>query len=321
VTGATDEQDAYAPAQPRAVPWTRAASWVYAQPYLLLTVTMTMWAGNTVLARYITGDVPPMGLNLFRWVLASAIILPFGWRHLRRDWPAMARRWPVMLVLAATGVAGFNALNYYGLQYTTALNGVLLHSSTPLMIALTAFLLFSDRLTLVQAIGIAVSFCGVLVIISQGDAETLLGVRFNQGDLWIMAGLGCNAIFASCLRLRPAVHWLSYLTATSLIGMALMVVPAGLEAAAGTSLRLDLETVLTLIYVAVGASLVAHICFNRGVELVGSNRAGAFFHVHPVIGAAMAIGLLGEEPRLYHLVGFVLTITGVALVAHQPGRK
>ena len=295
----------------------RAFTWVYAQPYLLLTTTMTMWAGNTVLARYVTGDVPPMGLNLFRWVLAFAIILPFGWRHLRHDWPAMLRHWPAMLILAATGVAGFNALNYYGLQYTTALNGVLLHSSTPLMIALTAFLLFRDRLTPLQAVGILISLAGVLVIIARGDIDTLLGVRFNQGDLWIMAGLGCNAIFASCLRLRPDVHWLSYLTATAFIGMVMMIIPGAIEMAGGRMTEFNRTTVLSLLYVAVGASLLAHVCFNRGVELIGSNRAGAFFHVHPAIGAAMAIGLLGEEPRAYHLVGFALTMTGVSLAARR----
>lgn len=292
-------------------------AWVYAQPYLLLTTTMTMWASNTVLARYVTGDVPPMGLNLFRWVLAFVIILPFGWPHVKRDWPQMLRRWPAMLILAATGVAGFNAFNYYGLQYTTALNGVLLHSSTPLLIALTAFMLFRDRLRPLQAVGIAVSFCGVLVIISRGSTETLTGVSFNQGDLWIMAGLGCNAIFASCLRLRPQTHWVSYLTATSFLGMVLMIIPAGVEMAGGRMLSFNLETVLTLLFVAIGSSLIAHICFNRGVELIGSNRAGAFFHVHPVIGAVMAIGLLGEELRLYHLAGFALTMTGVTLAARR----
>jgi drug/metabolite transporter (DMT)-like permease len=281
-------------------------------------MTMTMWAGNTVLARYVTGDVPPLGLTLFRWILASAIILPFGWAHLKRDWPDMVQHWKAMLVLAATGVVGFNALNYYGLQYTTALNGVLLHSSTPLMIALMAFLLFRDRLGLLQAIGIATSFCGVLVIISRGELGVLFTVSFNQGDLWIMAGLFCNAIFASCLRLRPQVHWLGYLTATSLLGVILTLPLAIGEMAMGIWLEFNTTTVVTLIYVAVGASLVAHLCFNRGVELIGSNRAGAFFHVHPVIGAVMAIGLLGEELRFYHLVGFALTMTGVALAARKP---
>ena len=66
-----------------------------------------------------------------------------------------------------------------------------------------------------------------------------------------------------------------------------------------------------LAYVVIFPSLIAYIFFNRGVELIGANRAGPFFHLIPVFGSAIAIAFLGERPQLYHGIGYLLIITGI----------
>ena len=58
-------------------------------------------------------------------------------------------------------------------------------------------------------------------------------------------------------------------------------------------------------------STLAYLCFNRGVQLIGANRAAPFFHLIPVFGSAMAIFFLGEQPHLFHLFGYALVLTGV----------
>ena len=79
----------------------------------------------------------------------------------------------LMTVLALTGFSAYNTMAYYGLQYTTAINGLLLQSIGPLFVALWTFALFRDRLTLRQAAGICVSLTGVLVIICHGSLAVL----------------------------------------------------------------------------------------------------------------------------------------------------
>ena len=137
----------------------RSGGWLFDQPYLLLALTSLFWAGNTILGRFIVGHVPPMTLAFIRWTGATVILLPFAMRHLARDWPVIRQHAGLMTLLALTGFSVYNTLSYYGLQYTTAINGLLLQSVAPLFVAMWTFALFGERLTLRQACGICVSQC------------------------------------------------------------------------------------------------------------------------------------------------------------------
>jgi drug/metabolite transporter (DMT)-like permease len=110
--------------------------WLNNQPYLLLSLTSLFWAGNIVLARYVAGHVPPMTLSCVRWVGVFFVLLPFAWPHLKTDWPVLRRRLPLLVALSATGFALNNALSYWALQYTQALNALMIQSSGPLFVAL-----------------------------------------------------------------------------------------------------------------------------------------------------------------------------------------
>src|SRR4029077_14297355 len=120
----------------------------------------------------------PMTLSCVRWIGAFLMLWPFAKEHLKRDWPALRARLPLMLMLSATGFAFNNALSYWALQYTQALNALLIQSSGPLFVALWALALFRGGLTRAQLAGIAISLTGVLTIILRGDLGTLAGIRF-----------------------------------------------------------------------------------------------------------------------------------------------
>src|SRR6266581_6475075 len=114
------------PASPPSAPG--PARWLNNQPYLLLSLTSLFWAGNIVLARFVAGHVPPMTLSCVRWIGAFILLWPFAKEHLRRDWPVLRANLPLMLLLSATGFAFNNAASYLALQYTEALNALLIQS-------------------------------------------------------------------------------------------------------------------------------------------------------------------------------------------------
>jgi len=70
-------------------------------------------------------------------------------------------------------------------------------------------------------------------------------------------------------------------------------------------------------YVAIFPSIVSYLCFNRGVELVGANRAGMFIHLLPVFGSVMAIVFLGEALQWYHAGGIVLIASGIFMATRR----
>ena len=93
------------------------------------------------------------------------------------------------------------------------------------------------------------------------------------------------------------------------------------EFSTGAMLKFDSLTLATLAYVLIFPSTLAYLFFNRGIALIGPNRAAPFFHLVPVFGSAMAILLLGEQPRLFHLVGYALVLAGVVIASRQGSAK
>src|SRR5690242_18334931 len=102
---------------------------LFDRPYLLLSLTSLFWAINIVLGRSIAGQLPPAILSQIRWSGAGLIVLPFAWPHLKRDWPAIRGSLGLMLLLSLTGITIYNTLAYHGLEYTEAINGLLMQSS------------------------------------------------------------------------------------------------------------------------------------------------------------------------------------------------
>jgi drug/metabolite transporter (DMT)-like permease len=287
------------------------------RPYLLLALTSLFWAGNTIIGRAAIDLVAPGTLTFFRWSLAFVVVLPIALPHLRRDWPAIRRDLVVIALLALIGGSGYNVIAYLALHYTQAINSLLLQSVAPLFVALWSFVLFRERLTLVQAGGIAISMTGALVIICRGDIGVLTRFAFNIGDVMILVALVFYALYTALVRVRPAMHPLSFLAAT--IGAsAVMVVPlVGWELATGHAPVLEARTFAAFAYVAIFPSVLAYFCLNRGIELIGANRAAPFIHLMPVFGSVLAILFLGERPQLFHAAGYALVLGGVALAARR----
>ncbi len=295
--------------------------WLNNQPYLLLSLTSLFWAGNIVLARYVAGHVPPMTLSCVRWVGVFFVLLPFAWPHLKADWPALRRRLPLLVVLSATGFALNNALSYWALQYTQALNALMIQSSGPLFVALWSLLLFGVRLTVAQFAGIALSLAGVFTILLHGDLAALANIEFNRGDLMFASAVLAFGLYSALMPRRPVTHPLSLIMFTTGCGSLLLLPFSIWELSSGTTLQFDALTLATLVYVVIFPSTLAYLFFNRGIALIGPNRAAPFLHLVPVFGSVMAIALLGERPRLFHLIGYVLVLSGVVIASRQASAK
>ena len=295
----------------------RFFAWLWHQPYILLSLTALFWAGNAVVGRAVAGEFPPMALSQLRWLFAFVIVLPFALRHVRRDWPLIRRTMGTMMVLGLTGMAAFNGLQYTALNYTTALNSVLLQPVMPLLIAACAFALYRDRLSVAQIAGIAVSLVGVVIIVSGGDVSTLTSLSLNIGDVMLLVAFVVYALYSALLKKRPAIHWLSLLAVTFAWGAIMLVPVSAIEWASGARPALNLSFFLALAYVVLFPSLFAFICFNRGVELIGPNRVGPFFHLVPLFGTIMAIVFLGEQLTVFHMAGAALIFGGIVLASRK----
>jgi drug/metabolite transporter (DMT)-like permease len=292
--------------------------WLSNQPYVLLSLTSLFWAGNAIVGRAAAGHIPPFTLSFFRWCLAALIMLPFGWHAMKQDWPAIRARLGFMVFLSVISIGLFNSLQYWGLEYTTALNSLLLQSAGPLFVAVWSLIVLGIRLTAAQAAGIVVSMIGVLVILLHGDLAALAAIELNKGDLLFLTAMAIFGLYAVLTLKRPAIQQLSFLTFTFACG-ALCLAPAFVwELFNRPPAQISAGNILSLLYVAVFPSVLAYICYNRGIALIGANRSAPFFHLIPVFGSAMAIFFLGETLHLFHIAGYALVLCGIVFAARKP---
>jgi drug/metabolite transporter (DMT)-like permease len=291
--------------------------WLANQPYVLLCITALCWAGNAIVGRLAAGHIPPVTLSFLRWALAFLIILPFAWKHLKRDWGTIRARLGTMIFISVTGISAFNTLQYWALEHTQALNTLLLQSAGPLFVAVWSLILLGVRLTLAQAGGIALSLVGVLVILLHGDLTALTSIQFNKGDIIFTFAMAIFGLYSVLTLKRPPIHGLSFAGFTFGCGAACLVPLLIWELCSRPPMQLNTSNLLMLFYVAVFPSTVAYLCFNRGVQLIGANRAAPFFHMTPLFGAVMAMVFLGERPQLFHVVGFALVLTGVYVASRK----
>ena len=291
-------------------------------PYLLLVLTTLFWSGNFVLSRGMHAAMPPLALSFWRWVLALTILLAMAHRPLWRQRDLLRANARFILLQGVLGVTGFNTLLYLAMQYTTVINAVLVNSCIPVLIALFSWLLYRETLLPRQCFGVFVSLMGVVLILVQGQISMLLQVSFNRGDLLVLAAAVVWALYSTNLKRYPRdLHPLAYLTAITLVGLAGILPCYLVELALGKGFVLNTATSVTIAYVAVFASVLAFIFWNRAVRIVGANKAGPFVHLMPVFSSILAVFFLGETPAWYQGQGLLLIFLGILLTTVGIGQK
>lgn len=285
-------------------------------PYLLLSLTVLFWSGNWVLGRAFVSDgqIPPVALAWWRWAIAVSIMLPFAFGQIRRHWALIWRQRNILALLAIVGMGFHNLLTYVGLQFTTATNGVMLNSATPVLIILIGVMFFHQRVTALQLGGVTISILGVLAILTKGHPEALAALRFNQGDLIVLASMLLWALYTLMLRWRPeGIPGLALLTVCASIGLLAMTPVYLWEASTGKTIHWSWGAGAVVIYLGLFPTVIGYVFWNRAVEQVGPSVAGLFMHLMPVFGSLLAWIFLGERLLWYHLVGIALIFIGIYL--------
>jgi drug/metabolite transporter (DMT)-like permease len=291
---------------------------VHANPHLLLFLTSLFWAGHWIVARAVVPYASPAGMAFWRWVAAIVLLAPFAAPALVREWPALRRAWRPILFFGTCGTVVYNIIGYHGIRESTATNAVMFQSLTPAVIPFFGWLLFRERIRAATAAGLALSFAGVLAIISRLDFDVLFHFRTNPGDLWLLGNVALWALYTACMRWTPrGLDPFAFMLAVMLAGMVTGLPAYLVDVAMGGRVEFNRSFVLGTLYLAALPSILCYVMWNNAVAMVGPAKAGVYLHLIPLLGAAMAIVFLGERLHLYHAVGLVLILGGVWLASRR----
>jgi drug/metabolite transporter (DMT)-like permease len=290
--------------------------------FALAVAAVAMWSGNWVVVRAARTDIPPLGLNFWRWVVATLVLLPVAGRAAWRDLPAARRHWRLMLGLGATGAAIFHSMIAIGLRSTEVINALLLNLALPIITIVMAWIVFRDTVSRRQMLGIVISLAGGVVLISRGELSALARLHFNIGDIWILCALVVWGAYSLQLKRRPAaIGGLSLVFYMSVICVVLMAPAYAWETfVAGRPVSLTLASAASVGYTGVVASVFAFLCYNAAVARIGPNATSFFLLLMPVFGSVLAITFLGERIYLYHLIAFATVLAGIVLATYRIAR-
>ena len=237
-------------------------------PYAALAVSMLFFASNHVLGRLIPGEVPPVGLSFWRWVLASLIILPFTWKGLIHNAPLITAHWKLFLQLTISLVVLGNTTVYIALNYTTAINAGIVAMAQPAATILLTWAIFNETVSRRQTIGAIIAGVGVMIVIVRGDLQALTGIRLNIGDLWMVVSVLGFTTYAIYLRKVPkGLPPLVLLNIIQILGIIVLLPFYLWETAYVLSMRLNPTTVISVLWagivVAIGALLPRSIARSK----------------------------------------------------------
>jgi len=285
----------------------------FASPYLLLVLAPLLWGGNAVAGKIATLDWQPFTITAVRWGLATVLLLPFAWRSLQRDAAVIRANLALLVGLGALGMALFNLLMYLALNTTSAVNVGIIQAAMPGMIMVANFVVLRQRSAALQLFGLAVSIAGVVLVVTAGRPATLLSGSLVGGDAWMLLACVFYGGYTFALRWKPALQWMSFMWTISVSAFAMTLPFVAWEWSRAPPAAVPLRGWLVVLYVVVFPTLISQIAWARGVELIGSNRAGLFINLVPIFGAVLAVLLLGERFAWYHGFGLLLVLGGITL--------
>ena len=285
---------------------------------VLLWVVPALWSCNYLIARAADGVIAPHLLATGRWVLAALLMLPFVGQGLWRRRAALRTEWKQLLVLGGLGMWICGAWVYIGGQNTTSTNMALIYAVTPIGIAVFGARLLHEPMRGRQWLGVGLALLGLLIVIAKGDVQVLLAVRFNRGDLWIVAASISWVAYSVLLRHWPSQMGPGERLVAIIAGGLVLLLPSTLaEALLLPSPALGWQALGLVLAAAVLPGALSYGAYSFLQRELGAARTALMLYLTPVYAPLMAWVLLGEVPRWYHAAGALLILPSIALATRS----
>jgi len=283
--------------------------------YILLICTTIIWSVNFIIGKFAyLFEVPPLTLNFLRWTLVWVLLFPFTYKEIFSNIKLIKKNIIYLTILAVTSVSAFNSLVYLALNYTQAIDTILMISIIPVFVLFLSSILGVEKFNLFQLLGLVVSFIGVLVIFSNADLDKILNLNFNKGNAWMLLAVFCWALYSSLLKKKKLpFSTLGLVEILASIGLIFLIPQFIVEQMYGKEIKFNKAFFLILSFVTLFASIGAYYSWNKAIELIGPNRASIFLHLMPVFGVILAVVLLKEKFQMYHFIGASFIVSGIYL--------
>lgn len=284
----------------------KTMTWAMALPLLAVLI----WSLNLTVTRYAADYISPVSISFYRWLIAFIVLTPWVaprvWQSRKQIRPYLTQ----LAVLGACGMVLYQGLAYSAAHYTTATNMGVINAFIPVFTLLIGIIILKDRPNRFALIGSALSFLGLLYLISQGQWQNLLHLAGHWGDLLMLAAVFCYAFYGVFLK-KWQIDLPLLLSIYMQIGFALLfhlpfVFALGLDG-------LNRENLGSVLYAGIFPSILAPLVWMLAIQFLGPNRTSIFMNITPILTAIIACVWLGEVWSMAHSIGGVIILLGILL--------
>jgi drug/metabolite transporter (DMT)-like permease len=284
-------------------------------PWLAVAAAPLFFSTNLVFGRSLANEMNPFTLAFIRWLCVALLLTPFVVREWASVKSLLQARKRLLLTLGFLGMWIAGAIVYLALHYTTAINGTLIYTTSPIFILLIEAAFFKRRIGAREIFGALLAFFGVAIIVLKDDISALSTFSFNPGDMLIALAAVAWAAYSVLYR-DASLRAVSNLALFGLVAWAgtLILFPAlPILAVMGQLEAPPLDAISRIIGLVFLSSLAAFGLYQFGVRALGPSLTGIFMYLLPAYGVLLAVLVLGEPFEGFHLIGIATVIFGVVL--------
>ncbi|MDA7715577.1 DMT family transporter [Pelagibacteraceae bacterium] len=283
--------------------------------YTLLVLASLCWSGNFIVGKFATlFEIPPLTLNVFRWISVWIILIPFTYKEIYSNLDHIKKNFLVIGFMGVITISTFNSVVYFALNYTQVINAVLVLAVIPAVTIVLSSLMKIEKTNFSQIFGLILSIIGVGSIISNGDIQRIISLSFNKGDLWMLVCVLTWALYSTLLKkYKFKFSQFSLIQLMVSVGILFLIPQYFYEQSIGLEVNFNKAFFLILFYVVVFPAIAAYYCWQKGIEIIGPNRATMFIQLMPLFSAVMAIIIFKEKFELYHFAGAAFIVLGIYL--------
>ena len=283
--------------------------------YILLVLATLFWSGNFIVGKFATlFQIPPLSLNVFRWISVWLILIPFTYKEIYNNLPSIKKNWLVISFMGVITISTFNSVVYFALNYTQVINAVLVLAAIPAATIVLSSLMRIEKTNIFQIFGLFLSIIGIGAIISNGDFQKIISLNFNKGDVWMLLCVLTWSLYSTLLKKNKfKFSQFSLIQLMVSVGILFLIPQFFYEKSIGLEINFNKAFFLILFYVVVFPAIAAYYCWQKGIEIIGPNRASMFIQLMPLFSAVMAIVIFKEKFELYHFTGAAFIVSGIYL--------
>jgi len=282
-------------------------------------LAVIIWGGNFILARGVIKDIPPVTLAFYRWLSATVILFFFVRKNFKNDFYIIRNRFWYFMLVAVSGVSVFNTFVYIAGHYSEAINLALIGTTTsPIFSVILARIFLKEKISLLRIAGMLVCIAGILLLLSKGSWQALLSLSFTKGDWWMLAAAFSFAVYNVSAKKKPAaMSSKNFLFSVFAMGTLLLFPFYLYEWNTKGGIAISVSNIGVIVYLGLGASVIAFLLWNKAIENLGAGRAALFGNLIPVFSSIGAVLFLQEKISWIHITSFLIVFTGVMIATRQ----